>query len=205
MKKQQTLEMERVEQHFIRYLPDISYLYLDKNGRAYIGMGFHISSKSDYIRLPLKDKRTKKAVSNIDKATEFARIIRLPKGYAVNFYEPFGECYLSHNESIILLKNKIKQLIIEFKEQHAELNFAQLPAKVQLAVLDVAYDLTEQPIKHAYPDFYQAICIKNWPVAAQTCTRSGICKVRNNAVQALFKNLETPDKSVFETFKSWFL
>ena len=168
-------------------------------------MGFDISSKSDYIRLPLKDKRTKKIANNIDKATEYARIIRLPKGYAVNFYEPFGKFFLSHNESIILLKAKIKRLITELKEQHAELNFAQLPAKVQLAVLDVTYDLTEQSIKHAYPDFYQAICIKNWPVAAQTCTRSGICKVRNNAVQALFKNLATPDKSVFETFKSWFL
>lgn len=184
-----TIKIEQVEKHFLRYLIDLPYLHLDKKGHAFIGLGLHISDSNEFCKLRLQDKRTKNIASRDDKTSEFSRIKRLPTGYAVNFYEPFGELCLSHKESVKLLKKKLVTLISDVKEQYKKPKLSQMPVTIQLALVDMAYDLVDETIEQAFPKFNKAIKEKNWPLAAQYSYREGISQARNKAVAQLFENV----------------
>ncbi|WKD26188.1 hypothetical protein NDQ71_20595 [Pseudoalteromonas sp. KG3] len=202
---QQSLNIARVEKHFTRYIADIPYLYFNKHGDGLIGIAFHIANKTEFAKLNLRNKHTKQLAGRDEKTAEFIRSSRLPKGYAVNFYEPFGELYLPHSESLKLLSNRVSALITELQDSYKKPAFKQLPLAVQLSLLDMTYELKQQSLADTYPDFHTAIKQQDWLLASEHCHREHVSKARNNKIKSLLKNAKAPNKNWLYSFKNWLL
>ncbi|TQF72620.1 pesticin C-terminus-like muramidase [Pseudoalteromonas luteoviolacea] len=190
MFKLKKLNSHHAAKHICLYEGVIAHLYLDTRGNVTVGAGFLVSDAKALTKMTLRDKSTKKAASREQKAKEFATIAKLPEGRLASWYEQHCQLYLPHEECLKLLEKKIaefeQELAALFSAQNGYLPFKKMPSNVQLALLDMAYNLGTTNLSRAWPKLLNAIRTENWSAAAKECKRKHVSTARNKATAKLF-------------------
>ncbi|MBQ4812682.1 hypothetical protein J8M20_15085 [Pseudoalteromonas luteoviolacea] len=184
------LDRHLAAKHICLYEGVIAHLYLDTRGNVTLGAGFLITDPQTLAKMTLREKSTKRTASRELKAKEFTTISKLPEGRRASWYEPHCQLYLPHEECIKLLEKKLSEFEHElntlFCAQNGYIPFKKMPSKVQLALLDMAYNLGTTNLSQAWPKLLSAIRAENWSAAAQECHRKHVSEARNKATAKLF-------------------
>lgn len=190
-----TINRRKAAKHICLYEGVIAHLYVDTRGNVTLGAGFHIPSAKALNKFALREKSTHKAASRALKIQEFETISRLPAGRLASWYESHCKLYLPQRECIKLLEKKVEEFEAElsrlFSTKNGYIPFHRMPSNVQLALLDMAYNLGTPNLSRAWPKLLHAIRTENWQLAAQECHRKHVSKARNNATARLFKQSGT--------------
>ncbi|KZN46497.1 glycoside hydrolase family protein [Pseudoalteromonas luteoviolacea] len=186
-----TLDRHLAAKHICLYEGVIAHLYLDTRGNVTLGAGFLIDDPKTLAKITLREKSTKKVASRDLKAQEFTIIAKLPEGRRASWYEQHCQLYLPHEECLKLLDKKLRaferELDTLFCAQNGYIPFKKMPSSVQLALLDMAYNLGTTNLSRAWPKLLNAIRAENWSAAADECHRKHVSAARNKATAKLFR------------------
>ncbi|KZN47660.1 hypothetical protein [Pseudoalteromonas luteoviolacea] len=185
-----SVNRRKAAKHICLYEGVIAHLYVDTRGNVTLGAGFHITSAKALSKLPLREKSTQKAASRAAKIQEFERIAKLPSGRLASWYESHCKLYLPQQACVQLLEKKIAEFETElstlFSAKNGYVPFRRMPSNVQLALLDMAYNLGTPNLSRAWPNLLHAIRHENWQLAATECRRKHVSAARNQATARLF-------------------
>ncbi|AOT10067.1 pesticin C-terminus-like muramidase [Pseudoalteromonas luteoviolacea] len=202
-----TINRRKAAKHICLYEGVIAHLYVDTRGNVTLGAGFHITDAKALSKLALREKATHKAASRAVKIQEFETIARLPAGQLASWYESHCKLYLPQQECVKLLEKKVAEFEGElcrlFSPKNGYIPFHRMPPNVQLALLDMAYNLGTPNLSRAWPNLLHAIRTENWPQAAKECHRKHVSKARNNATERLFK--QSGSTSILQRFGHFIL
>ncbi|MCF2858464.1 pesticin C-terminus-like muramidase [Pseudoalteromonas sp. SMS1] len=186
------LDRQQAAKHICLYEGVIAHLYLDTRGNVTVGAGFLVGDEKALTKMTMRDKSTKKAASRAQKAQEFKAIAKLPEGRLASWYDQHCHLYLPHEECLKLLEKKIAEfeheLEVLFSTQNGYIPFKKMPSNVQLALLDMAYNLGTTNLSRAWPKLLSAIRAENWTMAAKECRRKHVSTARNQATAKLFNH-----------------
>lgn len=148
-----------------------------------VGIGILLPNSSSAAIVPFRYNVSGQIASEADIIAEFDVIAALEWGRAAAFYKPYTHLHISES------------VIDDLKRQHVRDDFAgliglypyfgNLPQSVQLALLDMLYNLG-LPEFSGYRLMRQAILSEDWEKAARQSHRQGIQEERNDYVKNLF-------------------
>ncbi|MEC4090288.1 glycoside hydrolase family protein [Pseudoalteromonas rubra] len=192
--------------HICHFEGVIDHLYLDTRGNPTIGVGFHVTCQDAFTRLSLRDKRTNKPASRMQKQQEYNTLKRLPAGKTARWYAQHCTLHLPHSESMRLLEQQIAAFEHELARLISPQNgyiraYQQLPNSVQLALLDLAYNLGTPNLSSRWPKLLAALKREDWRQAADECARKHVSKARNQATRQLFIQAASSDNLIARLFR----
>lgn len=161
----------------------VEHLYLDSRGFCTIGLGFLVQSSEACRQLGLVDRLTLAPAHDIEKTNEYAKVVKLAPGHPASWYSQATHLILPESDIHDLFRQKeatfLKGLIGLYPQ------YKSLPAPVQLALFDMAWNLGIQGLSH-FHHMHDAIIASDWNQTALQCHRSTCRDSRNQATADLF-------------------
>jgi GH24 family phage-related lysozyme (muramidase) len=168
------------------------HLYLDTVGKITVGVGLMFGSAESLAasHITFRHKATGKIASAQEVREEFKRIAKLSKGRSMSYYRHHG---LLAADSSDLQGRLVKRLSAALTDAIFFFNtgkqvkdakfeeFADLPANVQLALLDMAFNLGRGKLGK-YQSLRAYLKQGDWTNAAKQSHRRGIQSARNETI-----------------------
>ena len=153
----------------------IPHMYLDTVGKVTVGIGFMLPDVAAAQRLPF---------SPADQiAADFQKVSAAPKGRVASFYKQFTRCTLPEDGLRAEFDRRVQVFALQLVNGY---QLESYPLVVQVALLDMAYNLGAGALLSKWPSLKAACAKRDWATAAKQCRRNGIGDKRNLATAALF-------------------
>lgn len=157
----------------------VRHMYLDTAGYVTVGVGFMLPTEAavrQYTWMP----------STVAALTDYRRVKVAEKGHRAAYYAPMCGAWMSDAVMRAIFRLRVSELR---QAMSLEWQLELLPAPVQLALVDMAYNLGLGRLSR-YVQLSAAVRARDWQTAAAECHRRGIGDKRNAATQALFAKAE---------------
>lgn len=152
----------------------IPHLYLDTVGIPTCGVGFAVRSEAELAQFQWTPSLS-------EAVADYRIICRQPSGLPASLYKRHTKARLS-DESI---RNTFEIIIASVRRQLKNWNLDTQPVPVQLALVDMAYNLGVAGLGK-YVKMRAAVEARDWARAADECSRRGVQQPRNEATRELF-------------------
>lgn len=152
----------------------VPHLYLDSVGYVTCGVGFMLPDEKSCVQLPWNP--------SISEALADYRLLKeQPQGRAASFYRPLVRARLSEDAMREIFARKL----LELHRGLGSWQLARCPQQVQVALLDMAYNLGVSGIER-FHNLKAAVLRQDWAAAAEESRRRGVQDARNAATRAAF-------------------
>lgn len=173
-----------------RFEGDIPWLYLDTVGKVTIGIGHMIPDAEEVCAVPLG--RDGVAASDGDKRAAFGTVAaataRAFRG--ANAFRDLSDLRITPEQSADLFRAKFAELFAEAQRLFWDVGggFAAWPKRVQLATVDMAYNLGPQGLYSSFPRFRKlGLARGDYLTCAEECRRIGPAPSRNTWTRDQFE------------------
>lgn len=197
--------VKKIEQYEGRF----NHLYLDTKGKVTVGIGHLIPNRNAITTVTLyklKNNLPFQVASLAEKHTEYDKISKLPYGqrYGARSFKPHTSLVMKDSNINIQRDKHINSFYTELTNIYKMSNgypddFDKLHKNVQLALLDMIFNLGATKIVTSFPSFNKALKAADWKKAATESNRPDVNAARNqyvkqllNSVPAVVKNTTTP-------------
>ena len=153
----------------------IPWMYRDTVGRVTVGVGTMLAESAAAERLPFQ--LTGQPATRAEIAAEFARVDTLPMGRPALFYRREGGPELDRPAIDALLRTVVTDIDTALRARVA--GYPTMPQGVQLALIDMAYNLGTAGLLDGYPKLIHAVESGKWTQAAANSFRHGPGAERN--------------------------
>lgn len=187
-----------VQKNISNYEGFINHLYLDTKGKVTVGVGHLISNKNAVSGITLykvKNKILTTPATLQEKMTEFTNIAKLPWGkrYSAKSFESHTSLKMKDFDIKNLLNKQIDNFYLELKniykkDKGCTKNFEDLDNNVQIALLDMVFNLGTTKLVHSFPKFHDAIKKGEYDNAAKQSHRLDVEENRNKYVKDLLES-----------------
>jgi GH24 family phage-related lysozyme (muramidase) len=162
-----------------------AHMYVDGRRNVTVGVGRMLPTSSDAARLPFIRRDDKRRAARAEIEQEFDAI-RTMSGDASKI-ETATRLRLEERDIDRMLDDDIERTLDALKRWETGKNFDELPEEVQLALLDMAFNLGPGKLKIQYRKLKEAIATEDWSRAAEECGRRGPQPARNAWTRDMFQ------------------
>lgn len=172
----------------------VDHFYLDSVGKVTIGIGHLVSTRTavSSIRMyVVKNGEAATIGSEQDKQSEYDNVLKQQAGYRASWYKQHTKLVMKHDDIDRLMDVHIssfyRNLINIYRRAGGYPgDFDEFPQKVQIALLDMIFNLGPRRLINGFPAMNGYIKAGNWSGAAQECNRPQVSLERNQYVRQLF-------------------
>lgn len=164
---------------------NIPHMYLDTVGKVTVGIGNMLATVAAACALPFINRNTRSRATNVEITADFRSVAGQAWPRLARSYRAFTALDLPDVQINQLFRDRVEGFQQELREQYP--TYDSYPNSVQLAMLDMAFNLGTAGLKNTWPNLNKAIDGEDWATAAIECNRPQGNAVRNEAVKALFK------------------
>jgi GH24 family phage-related lysozyme (muramidase) len=164
---------------------NVSHMYLDTTGNVTVGIGNMLPDASAACALAFRNRTTGNKASAAEITADFRTVSAQPDSRPARFYRPFTKLDLPDVEINQLFRERVSGFQQELRGSYSD--YDSYPSSVQLALLDMAFNLGTGGLKNKWPKLNKAIDEENWATAALESFRPGASPSRNSAVRGLFE------------------
>lgn len=164
---------------------NISHMYVDTKGYVTVGIGNMVPDAKAATALAFVNRTTNNPATSAEITAEFDGVAKQPKGKIARHYRQFTSLDLSDVEVNQLFQKRIEGFQKQLKTSYSK--YDSYPSAVQLALLDMAFQLGAYGLKNKWPKLNGAIDSEDWAVAATNCMRPDANAIRNDGTRALFE------------------
>lgn len=168
--------------HFCEVEGKVDHLYLDGAGLVTIGVGCLVM---DPTAIPLVNRETNLAATRAEMFSDYNAVKALPAGKTADYYGMVCRLYLPDAMIRRLFDQRLMDIAGRVND-HA-IMLAPLPEPIQLAVVDMAFNLGVSGLTTKFPRFMNALRAGDWHACALECRRDGISNDRNNWTRRQFE------------------
>ncbi|MES1204579.1 MAG: hypothetical protein ABUS79_01455 [Pseudomonadota bacterium] len=173
---------------------NISHMYLDTVGRVTVGIGNMLPTDAAARALPFTNRISRNNATAAEISADFRTISAQPWPRVARFYRASTALDLPDVQINLLFRQRIEGFQQELRDSYPD--YDTYPDPVQLAMLDMAFNLGTAGLKRTWPRLNRAIDSEDWAQAALECNRPQGNASRNTAVKELFeKGAEESDDS----------
>lgn len=153
----------------------VDHIYLDTKGLPTVGVGFLLPTPESAVKIGL--------VPADHAALDWATVKACPPGKVAAWYKDHTVCILPLKGLRAEFDRRAQEFAVQLSKGY---NLEGYPESVQVAILDMAYNLGSGALLTKWPSF-KAACVKqDWTGAGLQCKRKGVQEKRNLATAALF-------------------
>jgi GH24 family phage-related lysozyme (muramidase) len=193
---------EDVKQKVVKKLEEYegrtNYMCLDSKGRVTIGVGHLIKSKSSVGSIDLcttKNGVPAQLATMKEKEDEYDNISKQPIKYKAYWYKQHTKLVMKNEDIDALLDKHIESFYKELNGTYKKSagyydDFDNLSQEVQLALLDMIFNLGAKAIVKKFPNFDNAIKAGDWSKAAGESNRPEVNMDRNDYVKQLLSSVK---------------
>lgn len=156
----------------------VPWLYRDMRGNVTCGVGKMLANMEAALALPFYTAEGKPATA-AQIESDWKRVMGMPFSakYAAAYYRCANSLMLEDEDIDSMLVEVLRTCDGELATEFAA--YAEFPACVKMALLDMDYNLGSTKLRTTYPKFNAAVNAKDWLTAAAECQRQGISEERN--------------------------
>lgn len=177
------VDLARIKAHLIRHEGSTTWMYLCPGGKVTIGVGHALPRLADAMELPFMAAGLLADAKQIEH--DYNVIANMPPGRTAWSYRPYSPCRLPQQTVDEMLNADVAEFVEALNSMFA--HFADMPANVQLGLLDMAFNLGIHGLARKFPKFVAAIKAGDWRTASIECHRHGISVERNGETARLFE------------------
>ena len=176
--------------HFAEYEGNVDHMYLDGAGLVTIGVGCLIM---DPTTVPLVNRETNLLATRAEAFSDYNAVKALPGDRAASYYGKVCRTYLPDAAIRRLFDARLADFIRRINDAVTPLE--RLPEQVQLAVVDMAFNLGVSGLAHKFPRFMNALRAGDWHGCSLECRRVGISNDRNEWTRRQFEGAAPSDET----------
>lgn len=177
-------DKDRWREHFVSVEGNVSHFYLDGEGVVTIGIGCQVFEPRD---LPLVWKTNGIRADGVAITQEYRAVKAMPGGHLPEYYGKVCALYLPNADVDRLFFARLDVFIQSVEDSIVWLE--DYPDSARLALIDMAFNLGVEGLKHKFPKFMTAFLAKDWSICARECFRQGIQPERNDWTRQSFEGL----------------
>ena len=170
--------------HFQEFEGCVDHMYLDGAGLVTIGVGCLIM---DPTTIPLVVRSTNLLATRADVFSDYNAVKALPGNKPAAYYGKVCRLYLPDAAIRRLFDQRLADFIRRINDSVIQLD--GLPSAVQLAVVDMAFNLGVSGLAHKFPKFMNALRAGDWHACSLECRRNGISNDRNEWTRRQFESV----------------
>lgn len=164
---------------------NIPYMYLDTVGKVTVGIGNMLPSVGVACELAFVNRTTKNRATPAEITTDFQTVAAQPRARLAQFYRQFTRLDLPDVQINELFRDRVAGFQQELRGSYPD--YDSYPDSVQLAMLDMAFNVGTSGLRQTWPRLNTAIAARDWTTAAQECRRPQANPTRNAATRELFE------------------
>jgi GH24 family phage-related lysozyme (muramidase) len=164
---------------------NIAHMYVDTKGYVTVGIGNLLSDAAAAVALPFVNRTTKNAATTAEIEADFAEVAKQPKAQVARRYRPFTKLDLPDTQINLLFQKRIEDFQRQLRKSYP--SYDTYPSAIQLALIDMAFQLGAGGLKSKWPKLNEAIDGEDWAAAAKNCMRPDANAIRNDGTKALFE------------------
>jgi len=164
---------------------NIAHMYLDSVGKVTVGIGNLLSTRVAAFELAFVNRATAETATQAEIAADFEAVSRQAWPRVARFYRSFTALDLPGSRIDELFRRRVDGFQKELRAAYPELE--GYPGSVQLAMLDMAFNLGTHGLRKGWPNLNRAIARRDWATAAIESYRPQSSATRNAKVKALFE------------------
>ena len=197
--------VKKIEQYEGRF----NHLYLDTKGKVTVGVGHLILNRNAIATVTLyklKNKLPFQAASLSEKQVEYDKISKLPYGqrYGASSFKSHTTLVMKDSDINTQRGKHINSFYTELSNIYKKSNgypddFDKLHKNVQLALLDMIFNLGATKIVGSFPSFNKALKAGDWKKAAIESNRPDVSVARNQYVKQLLNTVPVAAKLATST------
>ncbi len=162
----------------------VNHMYLDTVGLVTVGVGNMLPTPAAARMLAFVHNYDLKPATPQEITMEFDVIHDQPKGRKESFYKAYTKLKLTDLEIVSLFNKRVDDFVESLT--HYYKHFRGYPETVQLAMLDMAFNLGAFALANRWPKLNAAINAGDWQQAAVHSLRPQSHDARNEAIKNLF-------------------
>jgi GH24 family phage-related lysozyme (muramidase) len=163
---------------------NIAHMYLDSVGKVTVGIGNLLATRVAALELAFVNRATAESATQAEIAADFEAVSRQAWPRVARFYRSVTALDLPGPRIDELFRQRVERFRQELHAAYPD--FEGYPGSVQLAMLDMAFNLGTQGLKKGWPNLNRAIGGRDWTTAAIESYRPQSSATRNAKVKALF-------------------
>jgi GH24 family phage-related lysozyme (muramidase) len=164
---------------------NIPHMYLCSKGYVTIGIGNMLPNADAAGALPFVNRTTSNSATKDDISADFTAVSKQAKGKQARSYRQFTALDLPDVQINWLFQKRVEDFQKQLRTSYSK--FDSYPSAVQLALLDMAFQLGAYALKNKWPKLNKAIDSEDWAAAANNCMRADANAIRNDGTKALFQ------------------
>jgi len=164
---------------------NIAHMYLDSVGKVTVGIGNLLATRVVAFELAFVNRATAESATQAEIAADFEAVSRQAWPRVARFYRSFTALDLPGPRIDELFRRRVEGFRQELHAAYPD--FEGYPGSVQLAMLDLAFNLGTHGLKKGWPNLNRAIGGRDWATAAIESYRPQSSATRNAKVKALFE------------------
>ncbi len=162
----------------------VNHMYLDTRGLVTVGVGNYLPNVDAAQALDFVNTDTHQNASTVEIAIDYNNVSKQVGAKRADYYKQFCKLELPQDKIDILFNSRVSEFVASLNKSYPDYN--TYPESVQLAMLDMAFNLGVGGLKTKWPKLNAAIAAQDWTNAATCCIRPGGQQSRNDATVALF-------------------
>jgi GH24 family phage-related lysozyme (muramidase) len=164
---------------------NLAHMYLDSKGFVTVGIGNLLPDADTACALAFVNRTTSNPATRAEIVADFDAVSKQMKGKIARSYRQFTSLDLPDVQINQLFQKRIEGFQKELRKSYAK--YDSYPGRVQLAMLDMAFQLGTYGLKNKWPNLNKAIDGEDWTAAAAACRRPDANAIRNDGTKALFE------------------
>jgi GH24 family phage-related lysozyme (muramidase) len=164
---------------------NIPHMYLCSKGYVTVGIGNMMPDANAASALPFVNRTTNNSATKAEVAADFAAVSKQVKGKVARQYRQFTALDLPDVQINWLFQKRIEEFQKQLRKSYSK--YDSYPSAVQLALLDMAFQLGTNGLKNKWPKLNKAIDAEDWAEAANNCMRPDANAIRNGGTKVLFQ------------------
>ncbi|HEY8924896.1 MAG TPA: hypothetical protein VIU64_10990 [Polyangia bacterium] len=164
---------------------NIAHMYLDSVGKVTVGIGNLLAAAGAACELAFVNRATAERATQAEIAADFAAVSRQAWPRVARFYRSVTALDLPAPHVDELFRRRVDGFQQELHAAYPD--FEGYPGSVQLAMLDMAFNLGTQGLRKGWPNLNRAIGGRDWATAAIESYRPQSSPTRNAKIKALFE------------------
>jgi len=170
--------------HIVRFEGVVPHLYQDVNGYVTVGVGNLVPNELASRKLNLIDRASHKPATPDECAEDYRAVKALMPGMKASHYSHACNLEMSVTEIRRLFDRRVAEFQMQLRAVYP--NYDACPGSVQLALLDMAFNLGCGALNERWPLLKAAVTSFNWTDAARHAHRPQSSTARNLATAELF-------------------
>jgi GH24 family phage-related lysozyme (muramidase) len=166
-----------------RFEGSIEHMYLDTVGAVTVGVGRMLPDAAAAAKLPFVRNADGAAASTQEMTDEYKAIKAKEAGKLASFYKGSTTLHLTADAIDALLTEDLGNVVSGLQSKFPD--YADYPAGVQGALIDMAFNLGLTGLMKKFPKFVGLINKKDFKGAAGESRRGGISEDRNKEIAGL--------------------